>query len=379
MPRYGGRRTRIAPIATTATFSEPLPESDTTKVALDRQYVFGLDVVRASAVLLVVFSHMIPGVDALGMAGVELFFVLSGYLVGGLFLRAILQPADSPGIILWRFWRRRWARTIPNYALFFMVWLAVKPPIGMSVPEVMAYAVFLQNLIHPIGRFFMISWSLAIEEWFYLVLPGATMGMLLLTRRPFLSIGIVSAAIVAASAIARLQVPIGDMNFGVRMVVAYRLDALALGVLAAMLAYARPVQWRALARAWPGALPLFIASCVVLFAFRFTMTAWQASALFSLLPITGCVLLARAVRLGDRDGMFGTAIRSVSQWSYSMYLSHIPVFMTMYSLPGYAGFPTAEKMAVKVVGLGLTLLVSAAVFTWFERPMLNRLSPRPQA
>ncbi len=92
--------------------------------------VFGLDLMRAAAVTLVLVAHasyLIEPVvalprtsEVLAVLGVELFFVLSGFLVGGI----IIDTVRRDGRWLANFWLRPWPRTVPNYFLFL-------PPNGL--------------------------------------------------------------------------------------------------------------------------------------------------------------------------------------------------------------------------------------------------------
>lgn len=130
--------------------------------------IFGLDLLRAVAIVFVLLDHggynPIPQV-LLGGLGVELFFVLSGYLIGGILLRDF---ENFNGVkTLKNFWIRRWFRTLPLYyfALGFQVFIA-----GNWKWEYLYYLLFLQNNFYGISLF-PVSWSLVIEEWFYLSLP----------------------------------------------------------------------------------------------------------------------------------------------------------------------------------------------------------------
>jgi len=90
--------------------------------------IFGLDVIRTIAILLVLLSHStlllfpennhisLTAIRFFGTIGVDLFFVLSGYLIGGLLLRQIRNGKTAFKNFMY-FWIRRWFRTLPNYIL----------------------------------------------------------------------------------------------------------------------------------------------------------------------------------------------------------------------------------------------------------------------
>jgi len=132
---------------------------------------FGLDILRAAAILGVFLCHelslKIAGADVLASlgSGVDLFFVLSGFLIGGICFRSLRDDEFS----FWKFWRSRWWRTLPPYAAALLFYLAIRPfyPPFPQLP--LYYIVFLQNYLGVTG--FGPSWSLCVEEHFYLCLP----------------------------------------------------------------------------------------------------------------------------------------------------------------------------------------------------------------
>jgi peptidoglycan/LPS O-acetylase OafA/YrhL len=129
---------------------------------------FGLDVARALAITMVFLSHGVTALDTLGV-GVDLFFLLSGFLIGRIYLRSQADAHDRPGTFtLWGFWSARWFRTLPPYlaalGLFAVAQLHFQ---NNSVHPY--YLLFLQNYLGMDG--FGPSWSLCVEEHFYLALP----------------------------------------------------------------------------------------------------------------------------------------------------------------------------------------------------------------
>jgi peptidoglycan/LPS O-acetylase OafA/YrhL len=127
---------------------------------------FGLDLARALAIAMVYFSHAVTALASLGV-GVDLFFLLSGFLIGRIYLRSQSDGTFTP----WTFWRARWWRTLPPY----LAAIAVVASFGLIWPHEVThqfrwyYLFFLQNYLGILGL--SVSWSLCVEEHFYLALP----------------------------------------------------------------------------------------------------------------------------------------------------------------------------------------------------------------
>jgi len=129
---------------------------------------FGLDLARALAIAMVFLSHGVSALDTLGV-GVDLFFLLSGFLIGRIYLRAQTDAHEASGTFtLWSFWSARWFRTLPPY-LAALGLFALAEPRFHNNPIHPYYLIFLQNYLGLTG--FGPSWSLCVEEHFYLALP----------------------------------------------------------------------------------------------------------------------------------------------------------------------------------------------------------------
>jgi len=129
--------------------------------------IFGLDVVRTLAVLLVLISHstfllfpqennfLITITRFFGTVGVDLFFVLSGFLIGRIILRLLKQEKVSFNDLFY-FWIRRWFRTLPNYFLILIL-------------NIILFYVFHGELINRIGYYFVFlqNFSTAQSDFFY--------------------------------------------------------------------------------------------------------------------------------------------------------------------------------------------------------------------
>ena len=171
-----------------------------------QQRVSGLDGLRGLAVALVVLFHVFPGVVPGGFLGVDVFFVLSGYLITGLLARGF-AAADSAGAVraaLRAFWWGRARRLLPELATVLAAVCAVA---GLAAPEFGAglraqvaaaavsgtnwlliahgqdyFAAFSADAGNPAAPALQHLWSLAVEEQFYVVWPLVLWGLLRLGR-----------------------------------------------------------------------------------------------------------------------------------------------------------------------------------------------------
>lgn len=129
---------------------------------------FGLDLLRALAIAGVFLAHGVTVLAPLGI-GVDLFFVLSGFLIGRIYFRWRHEGRFSLG----RFWIERWWRTLPPYLAALGLFALAEQWIP-SNPVNWHYLLFLQNFTGITG--FGPSWSLCVEEHFYLMLPLLALG-----------------------------------------------------------------------------------------------------------------------------------------------------------------------------------------------------------
>jgi peptidoglycan/LPS O-acetylase OafA/YrhL len=168
----------------------------------------GLDLLRAAAILLVLMSHYMGFVShaptfgvvgKVGWAGVDLFFVLSGYLIGN---QLLAPAARGEPLSLKAFFVRRLLRTLPNYYVVLAVyWLFPGPPLGgSSMAEPWRFLTFTQNFGLAYGQTFTHSWSLCIEEQFYVLLPLVVLALARIGFPVRLAWGLLVGGIVAGMA-----------------------------------------------------------------------------------------------------------------------------------------------------------------------------------
>ncbi|WP_181436348.1 acyltransferase family protein [Curtobacterium sp. MCBD17_008] len=300
---------------------------------------------RAFAVLAVVVYHLWPHRLPGGFVGVDVFFVVSGYLITGHLLRELLA---SGRIALARFWSRRALRLLPAAFLAIaatgVTVLLVVPSVlwGQYGRQLIASTIYLQNwqLASDAVDYlagdddpspFQHFWSLSVEEQFYIALPLVLIGTVALVRilarravSPAVVVRVVLLVVVAASlawSVVQTQTSPGVAYFST----ATRAWEFALGGLAATLPVPTTGRRRvALLRAtgtWAG-VAFLVASLAVLDG----GTPFPGSA--ALLPVLGATLV---VLLGG-----GTALESIGRWapvahlgrtSYAIYLWHWPAIV----------------------------------------------------
>ena len=344
----------------------------------------GLDIARFLAVMCVVATHTAAGLLPLNgirapaavlpaaYFGVELFFVLSGFLIGGL-LFEILRIDPSPRA--WRaFMLRRWLRTLPLY----FAWLLLLPRLIPSPPHLLwhqlQYAVMLQNLAWPMphDRWFNESWSLAIEEWFYLLFSITVIAAVRLTRRQGAA-WIVIGAFILVPALVRLS---WSSRFGAESyhVVVLRLDAIAYGVALAGLRH----RDHAIFRHPRSALLVGLALVGLLWAQEIRGPFLPLAPLFWLnikLVVTSvalCLVLVGLVQIRPHLGPFGAVVGAGARISYGIYIMHLALFEGMI---GVAVRYHLGHAAGTVAALVLSFLLPALSFRFIESPLLA-LRPR---
>jgi peptidoglycan/LPS O-acetylase OafA/YrhL len=350
--------------------------------------VAGLDGVRAIAVTLVILFHLTPGTTIGGYLGVDLFFVVSGYLITTLLLR---ERNETGRIGLGAFWSRRARRLLPALAVLVLICCSAAWAIGDDVLvglglQVLGAATFSSNWLllaagssyfgDSLPELFRNLWSLAVEEQFYLVWPLLLVLVLVRMPRPLrlVLVGLLAAA--SAVAMAVLYSP-ADPNR-----VYYGTDThafgLAIGAFLAMLAITWPrraLEWsragrRVLGVAGPAALLALLGFAVLMpgdAAFVFQGGLVIVALLTAVMIATLLVPNTPLGRLLDL-GLF----RWVGKRSYGLYLWHWPVFVLVVSaLPGWQR-DGASGWALGGIALAISVAAATLSYRFIEEPIRRR-------
>jgi peptidoglycan/LPS O-acetylase OafA/YrhL len=302
-----------------------------------------LDGIRAVAILLVLAQHInLPQSTLAGLVGVNLFFVLSGYLITSLLIR----EQDATGRIdLRAFYERRIRRLIPALVAVLIatgVLMALLGQLWEYIPQAVVSFFYISDVakaIHFDLGYVGHTWSLALEEQFYLLWPA----LVIFAPRRYLA-PLAIAGIVGAVVLQFLLVP-ADVLAHFRPDV--RADAVLWGCLIALVpALTRVPRW------------LAAAGLVGVVVISFTPFPWPHAIAVS--SVLSTVVVAGAATLAPM--LSWRPLVRIGQISYGMYLWHaIPV--GLFNDQTLAG--NVFAMAAVVV---MTISVSLASERWIEKP-----------
>lgn len=352
--------------------------------------VFGLDLLRAAAITAVVCAHgfvvLYPHLVSVlgifghgGFYGVELFFVLSGFLIGQILVRQGSRLGRSSTVAV--FYVRRWFRTLPLFFLFLGINVILEFRFRhhhINFWEFLSHGCFLRNFAGFHMTFFGESWSLAIEEWFYLLFPAALWIGLKISKRfdvVFLSAACAFFTFSTVSRTLSAFDPGATWSEAQRMVVIHRFDALMIGMFAAWISMRFPIPWRKFA--FPGALGgsvLLIAMYATLWKIENHQLAFGDDSFFARTSRFTFVSLGFALLLPaasgwklSKENLGSAAIRRIALWSYGLYLVHLPVFEIVNELIFRDSSRSLPKaFASFSLQVGGAVLLSAFLYRFFE-------------
>jgi peptidoglycan/LPS O-acetylase OafA/YrhL len=357
-----------------------------------------LDGLRGLAILLVMFYHIIQLANdltnstflrsldklvAMGWVGVDIFFVLSGFLITSILLRT----KQNKGYFT-KFYARRILRIFPLYYIIITIIFVVVPLFDLSNASSLR-AVWLWhytftsnwgnafNLI-PIWFYIGPTWSLAIEEQFYLLWPSV---VYLSNRRKlfFLSVSIIALSLVIRLVLLKFVVGWPIVLRFIYFSSFTRLDGLCVGALIAIAFQYEHWKQNLHRFAWPvlgisitGIVACAITGSVSPFVRNFYLDSWG----YTFLAFAAGALIVLVTTLPDHNiirRLFRNRIFTfLGKYSYSMYLIHVPIIYVLWNYMTGIGRKSAQAW-ITFVGLSFGLIILGAIITWHlvEKPMLN--------
>lgn len=332
---------------------------------------FGLEIARATAACLVLTVHLVGNFLRIEMGtawylaclGVDIFFVLSGFLIGNILLQSI-DPGTGQFSFgqLKRFYIRRWLRTVPLYYFVLLVNVAAGYFIFRNTGGFsFRFLFWTHNFTGRPPAFFGESWSLAVEEWFYFVYP---LGMILFLRicknlysYPKVLLAYTLLFLLAGNMLRLTQ--LGDTYHEYNILVC-RIDAIAYGVLLAVLdKFFLARFFRRKFRLCGAAGLALVVAGVYIFLVKDARIPYLLYYPLVGTGIAGLLVFMKQARFA-MAGPFRRLVSRISNLSYSIYLNNLVIiYLVMRLLP-------AHPLVQLLVALVLVLLVSQFTYKAVE-------------
>ncbi len=357
-----------------------------------------LDGLRGCAILMVLAYHVgiLPG----GSLGVDIFFVLSGFLITTL----LVEERQRRGAIhLGRFYLRRALRLLPAFLIVLLLygagnWL-LRPPEAAAAcaREIVVAGCYVANwpdlhgvAMNGLGH----TWSLSIEEQFYLLWP-ALLALLLARRVPprriagLVVVGIVACVterIILYHAFRGTGVDKAAISVRLYMGLDTRADSLLVGCLVGLSAAGGWVpRWRRFARPIGAAALACLAALAYLACFSSQAQTLYFHGLLTLVALMVATILVRLLVAPSRLGRLvleSAPLAGIGRISYGLYLYHVPVIYALYWIrPTNLGW---QHPGMVVAAVGLSFAAALLSYVCVERPCLRlkdrlHLPPAPEA
>jgi len=303
----------------------------------EKQRIFGLDFVRAMAVLAVIFHHSLSFTHPpawirffgpLGSLGVEALLVLSGYLIGQGLIKKYQQGRFSQLKHVGQFYVRRWLRTLPPYYVFLFIMAALFPPLVQQLYAHREYFIFMQNFAWRMPPFYAQTWTLALLEFFYFLFPMALFLSSKLVRHRIgcflIPIAFFGGVPLMCRALHTQVESFEGFEQIFRKLVIYHIDTPITGVVMALIEAEFPIVWAwVLRHSWLGLTAFSASAGYFLLGCPFLSSShWLQVFFFPLVSLTIALIFPLLCNWQENPSRFTEGVRGISQVSYSLYVSH---------------------------------------------------------
>jgi peptidoglycan/LPS O-acetylase OafA/YrhL len=358
-----------------ASAPQQLAESNCLAHQLRQDRIPGLDFMRATAVMSVLLDHSSGGLWS-WLDGVEIFFVLSGFLITWI----LISENETTGhIAILKFYRRRAARLLPAFYLYLVLGLLILAWRNRSIPwgAIVSAATYVINYYQAFTgaptHYLSHCWSLAVEEQFYLIWPA----FLLVVFRRKISPSIALMGVVVSVWIWRWSaLNIGASDEYLYRSLETRADQLAIGGVLATILSRRNIQaWFDRVR-YPGLLASAIVGLLLMSKSYLRLALETKYGLaYVLEPMLIATLIPLVIGLASREGVVSSILNwypviLFGQVSYGVYLYHPFVIHPVQSLIVRMGGNVFVAFAASV---SVVFMVAIMSFRWFESPLRSRL------
>lgn len=351
--------------------------------------IHGLDVLRSAAIILVFLYHYevfvsrqptFGFIGTIGWVGVDLFFVLSGYLIGHQIFSLISQHRKFS---FKNFYYRRLLRTLPPYLFVLGAYFLIPSFRENSLlPPLWKFITFTQNFDLETGTAFSHAWSLCVEEQFYLILP--VMALIIGYKKSLhygwvLLLGLLVQGIILRSALWIYYNQSASSHFHALYYTKIyyssfcRLDELIFGVAIAMLRNFHHDLWEKITQKGNLILLIGAISCGITFYLflQYHYTLFVTALGYPLLAISfGALTLAALSPNSYLHNIRIPGAATLALWSYGIYLIHKPISVLIHHELLKVGVSTSSLVTL------LTITIASVITGWMlhtciESPFLK--------
>lgn len=357
---------------------------------LNENRIYGLDILRALAILFVMLGHsqllVTPNaakfLHNFVLDGVSIFFVLSGFLIGQILIKTITKEAFDLKKLK-NFWIRRWFRTLPNYFLVLTLLLLLHTVFlpSFKTSQFWNYYFFAQNIFTKHPTFFPEAWSLSIEEWFYLLIPVLLfLWINAFKLKPRLSVLLTAICLLLACTLFRYHrfstmeiTSLVEWDRVFRKQVFTRLDSIMFGVIGAYaFVFHRNLWLRYKLQSFLLGIVLLILAKYLLVQ-SITLGLYRCVFSFSVTSIGTLLLLPLLSQIKSGKGFVFKGFTYISLISYSMYLINLTLIQSWVlnnlNWDWLMAYSKPLAMAIKLFAYwGGTIALSILLFKYYELP-----------
>lgn len=308
-------------------------------IEIDKKRIYGLDLLRAFAIFCVVdghASHLLSGtrlefINKIPLPhGVDIFFVISGFLIGLSFLSyADKNQGVNIGKTL-RFYARTALRILPNYYIIMLIYcILISNGIvngNMQVFPLWKFFTFTQNIVKPFYDFYWESWSLSVQWWFYIIFPlllviFSSMTVSVKKITPYICLFFIVVSLAFRVSASENATDNFWWDVWMRKTVASRMDNIYIGVLAAWIrCYAYDLWNRYAVKSLVIGVLLMIAT---FFIPKHIGTFYTNVVYLTVAPIAIALWLPYITRIKESKTFVGDIVSHFSILSYAMFLTNL--------------------------------------------------------
>lgn len=344
---------------------------------------FGLDLLRFIAIITVLISHSLnvlppsfQSINKINIDGVLVFFVLSGFLIGRIFIRDFENGFSLKKIF--NFWKMRWFRTLPAYyfTIIIILILSYLTSYPFKKIEVIKSLIFIQNFTSRSSDFFPESWSLSIEEWFYITLPLLTFSINSLLKVSIKKNILISIFIILLSSILFRYHVISVNNIKnsslwdnlLRGAVVTRLDSILMGVFGAYVFYFHETFFKKHQTIlfWIGISILLFNQYLTILHFENFGNFYFTTVYFVAVPFAILLTFPKFYYLKNSKNIFFTIITKTSIISYSLYLVNYTIVFRLILNP-----LNINHWIKFILFWGLTYSLAVLMYKFVETPFMK--------